>query len=126
MDETRESPTKWNKSERERQMPYDITYIWNLIHGTHETFHRKETHGLGEQTCGCQGGGSGMNWECDWVTLLYSRKLTEQCKPTVMEKIKIIFKKEHIVYPLNCFTMLKYYITIKNYQEKEIQYNIVS
>ena len=29
---------------------------------------------------------------CDWVTLLYSRKLTEHCKPTVMEKIKIIFK----------------------------------
>ena len=26
---------------------------------------------------------------CDWVTLLYSRKLTD-CKPTIMEKIKII------------------------------------
>ena len=30
---------------------------------------------------------------CDWVTLLYSRKLTEHCKPTIMEKIKIINKK---------------------------------
>ena len=30
---------------------------------------------------------------CDWVTLLYSRKLTEPCKPTIMEKIKIIKKK---------------------------------
>ena len=30
---------------------------------------------------------------CDWVTLLYSRKLTEHCKPAIMEKIKIIFKK---------------------------------
>ena len=30
---------------------------------------------------------------CDWVTLLDSRKLTELCKPTIMEKIKIIFKK---------------------------------
>ena len=29
---------------------------------------------------------------CDWVTLLYSRKLTEHCKPTKMEKIKIIKK----------------------------------
>ena len=27
---------------------------------------------------------------CDWVTLLYSRKLTEHCKPAIMEKIKII------------------------------------
>ena len=30
---------------------------------------------------------------CDWVTLLYCRKLTEHCKPTIMEKIKIIIKK---------------------------------
>ena len=29
----------------------------------------------------------------DWVTFLYSRKLTEHSKPAVMEKIKIIFKK---------------------------------
>ena len=30
---------------------------------------------------------------CDWVTLLYSRKLTEHCKPAIMEKIKIKNKK---------------------------------
>ena len=48
MDETRDSHTEWNKSERERQIPYDITYIWNLIYGTNEPFHRKENHGLGE------------------------------------------------------------------------------
>ena len=24
---------------------------------------------------------------CDWVTLLYSRKLTEHCKPGIMEKV---------------------------------------
>ena len=34
---------------------------------------------------------------CDWVTLLYSRKLTEHCKPAIMEKIKIILKKEMCV-----------------------------
>ena len=35
------------------------------MYGTNEPFHRKETHGLGEQTCVCQGagGGSGMDWE---------------------------------------------------------------
>ena len=33
--------------ERERQKPYDVTYIWNLIYGTNEPFHRKENHGLG-------------------------------------------------------------------------------
>ena len=34
---------------------------------------------------------------CDWVTLLYSRKLTEHCKPTIMEKIKIILKKDAVL-----------------------------
>ena len=29
---------------------------------------------------------------CNWVTLLYSRKLTERCKRAIMEKIKIIIK----------------------------------
>ena len=107
---------------------------------------RKENHGHGEQTCGCQGGGGGsrMDWEfginrckllplewisneillystgsyiqsllmehdnvrkknvciyicmCDWVTLLYRRKLTEHCKPAIMEKIQIIKKKKKI------------------------------
>ena len=41
---------------------YDITCIWNLICGTNEPFHRKETHGLGGWTYGCQGGGEGVGW----------------------------------------------------------------
>ena len=48
-------------SQKEKEK-YHITYIWNLIHSTNKPFHRKETHELGEQTCGCQGGGSG-----DWT-----------------------------------------------------------
>ena len=27
---------------------------------------------------------------CTWITMLYSRKLTEHCKPAIMEKNKII------------------------------------
>ena len=34
MDGTRDSHTKWSKSERERQTPYDSTYMWNLKYGT--------------------------------------------------------------------------------------------
>ena len=38
----------------------------------------------------------------DWVTLLFSRKLTKHCKSTIMEKIKIIKKgktsREHSKY----------------------------
>ena len=29
---------------------------------------------------------------CDWVTLLYSRNLTEYCKPTIMEEITSLNK----------------------------------
>ena len=36
-------------------------------------WHRKETHGLGEQTCGCQGGEgeSGMDWESELIDANY-------------------------------------------------------
>ena len=33
-------------SKRERQLPHDTSYIWNITNGTNETFYRKETHGL--------------------------------------------------------------------------------
>ena len=36
MDGTRDSHTEWNESERQRQIPYDITYNWNLISSTNE------------------------------------------------------------------------------------------
>ena len=48
MDGTRDSHPERSKSEREKQTPYDITYIWNLTYGTNEPFHRKGNHGLGE------------------------------------------------------------------------------
>ena len=86
---TTDSHTKWSKSERERQIPYDIAYIWNLIYGKNKPFHRKETNGLGEQICGCQWGReeSEMGWESgvnrckllhlEWISneiLLYTGK----------------------------------------------------
>ena len=47
IDGTRDSHTQRSKSERDRQIPYDITYIWNLIYGTNEPFHRKEITDMG-------------------------------------------------------------------------------
>ena len=35
-------------SQKDRQIPYDITYNWNLISSTNEHLLRKENHGLGE------------------------------------------------------------------------------
>ena len=34
--------TKWSKSERERQIPYDITYMWNLKYDTNELIYKTE------------------------------------------------------------------------------------
>ena len=39
MDATRDSPTKL-----ERQIPYGITYMWNLKYGTNESIYRTETN----------------------------------------------------------------------------------
>ena len=38
MDEPRDCHTKQSKSERERQMPYGIPYVWNLKYDTNETY----------------------------------------------------------------------------------------
>ena len=43
MDGTRDYHTKWRKSERERQIPYDITYMWNLKYDTNELIYETET-----------------------------------------------------------------------------------
>ena len=62
MDETRDSHTKWSKSERERQIPYDITYMWNLKYITNKHIYKTEEINR-DHTCGCQGegGGSGID-----------------------------------------------------------------
>ena len=43
MDETRHYYIKkWSKSEKERQMPYDITYMFNLKDDTNEPIYKTE------------------------------------------------------------------------------------
>ena len=43
IDATKDYHTKWSKSERERQIPYDITYMWNLKYDTNEPIYETET-----------------------------------------------------------------------------------
>ena len=43
MDGPRDYHTKWNKSERERQIPYDIIYMWNLKYDTNELIYETES-----------------------------------------------------------------------------------
>ena len=43
MDGPRDYFTKWNKPNRERQKPYDITYMWSLKYDTNELIYKAET-----------------------------------------------------------------------------------
>ena len=57
MNTTRDSHTKWNNSE-EKQIPYEITHMWNLnMAQLNISTKQKQTHRHEEQTCGCQGRG---------------------------------------------------------------------
>ena len=38
-----ECHTEWSKSERERQISYDITYMWNLKNDVNELIYKTET-----------------------------------------------------------------------------------
>ena len=42
-DGLRDDNTKWIKSEREIQIPCDITFVWNLKYGTNEFIYKTET-----------------------------------------------------------------------------------
>ena len=46
VDGPRDYHTKWSKSDRERQISYDITYMWNLIKMIQMNFFtkQKQTH----------------------------------------------------------------------------------
>ena len=57
MDGLRHCHIKWNKSERERQTPYAITYMWNLSKTKMSLpMKQKQAHRHRIQICGCQGG----------------------------------------------------------------------
>ena len=60
MDVPRDYHTKWIKSEKERQIPYDITCMWNWKYSKSVYAHNKYTlKDNRTQTCGCQGVGRG-------------------------------------------------------------------
>ena len=47
---------KWNKPVRERQIPYHLTYMWNVKNNLNEKTGRKQSHSYREQSDGCQSG----------------------------------------------------------------------
>ena len=66
MDATRDDHTEQSKPERERQIPYDITNMWNLKHGTKGPIYKRDTDSDRENRVVVDqevGEGSGMDWE---------------------------------------------------------------
>ena len=43
MDGPRDYQTMWSKSDRERQILYDLTYMWDLKNNTNELIYKTET-----------------------------------------------------------------------------------
>ena len=54
MDGPGEHYAQRNKPVREREVPYDLTCMWNLMN---KITKQKQIHGYGEQTDSCQRGG---------------------------------------------------------------------
>ena len=50
MDRPGDYHAKWSKSERERQISYDITYMWNLKNDTNELIYKTETDSQTSET----------------------------------------------------------------------------
>ena len=42
MDSTSDYYTKWSKSEKDKQTPYDVMYMWNLKYDTNELIYETE------------------------------------------------------------------------------------
>ena len=56
-DETGEHYAKWNEPGGEKQIPYDLTYKWNLIYKTNKQAKYNQIHWNWEQTDSNQRGG---------------------------------------------------------------------
>ena len=63
MDGTREHYAKWNKPGSERQIPYDLTYKWNLINKGNKQAKYNQKHWNKEQTDSNQRGRGRRGWE---------------------------------------------------------------
>ena len=66
-------------SQTEREILYDIPYMWNLKRNdTNELTKQKETHRLRKQTYGCWGEGIVRDFGKVTYTLLYSKWITNK------------------------------------------------
>ena len=115
----RDRHTEWSKSEREKQILYNIAYMWNLEKWYRWTYFQSRNRGTDVEnklTDTKQGRGSGMNWEIETdiytllcikqitnENLLYSKGSSTQCSVvTFMERKS---KKRGYMYTCGWFTL---------------------
>ena len=55
--------TKWSKSERERQIPFDIPYMWNLKYDMNEPIYETEIQAENKLMSAKEGSSRGVDWE---------------------------------------------------------------
>ena len=87
MDRSRDCHIEWSKSDRERQISYDNTYMWNLKKGYKWTYlQNRSTHRLRECTYGYHGervGGEDRLGVWDWHVHTTIFKIDNQQGSTV-------------------------------------------
>ena len=76
MDGPRGHCTKCNKSGRERQIPYDLTYVWNLKSKQNQVLRYKERIGLQRQ----ERGGERDEWRQQLRNSSYEISKSWRCK----------------------------------------------
>ena len=88
MGETGDDHTKWSKSDRERQISYDIAFMWNLKKKKMMPMNlftkRKQAHRLREQTYAYQKEGwlgKDRLWVLDWLVQTAIFKTDKQQGP---------------------------------------------
>ena len=82
-------------SQKEKDKYHIISYIWNLIYGTNEPFHRKEIMDMENRFVVAKGGGGGCGMDCEFGA--------NRCKPLPLEWIR----KMWCIYTMKCHSAIK-------------------
>ena len=96
---------KATSAKRERQIPSDITYMWNLKYDTHGlSMKQKQIHRHREETRSCQGGWgwgrNGLDKDQQWQTIMH--KLDKQQGLTVQHRGKYSISYDKKNYEKEC------------------------
>ena len=99
MDGPGENYAKWNKPVRERQIPYDFTQMWNLMHKINKQNRSRLRYK--EQTAGCRRGGGLQGW-VKKVKGLREKTQTQTTAWGLPKGKRVGEAEEHMWWRVNC------------------------